>query len=337
MIERITIFCFAASYAVALLLEVTRLLFRSGIRGAVMLGFAVAGIVAHTLYLGYQGYTDTLNNIAPLSSPAEYYLLASWLLAVLYLHITWTQPRVAVGIFLLPLILLLIGVAKMANTEPFSKEKAAIIWGYVHGAFLLVGYVAVVYGFVMGVMYLIHASRLKSKMPPTQRFRLPPLEWLERANHRATVLAAIWICFGFISGIILKLAKFENIPWTDPVIWRSGVMVIWLVAAAVFSSFYKPAQRGRKVAYLTVASFAFLVLSIAASFAFDSQHRNQDKSNGEKAIAHAYANRVAGVEVATATEPPANFTLRFLVWRFAALSPSHTTSDIYVPSSEVQP
>ena len=51
MLLRVTITCFAASYLVALILEVTRLIFRSGIRGATLLIFAGAGLFAHTVYL----------------------------------------------------------------------------------------------------------------------------------------------------------------------------------------------------------------------------------------------------------------------------------------------
>ena len=51
------------------------------------------------------------------------------------------------------------------------------------------------------------------------------------------------------------------LPWNDPVIWSSGLLLIWLLAAASFSLFYRPARQGRKVAYLTVASFVFLVLA----------------------------------------------------------------------------
>ena len=43
--------CFALGYAVALALEVSRLLFRSGVRGAIMMGFAGAGLLAHTVFL----------------------------------------------------------------------------------------------------------------------------------------------------------------------------------------------------------------------------------------------------------------------------------------------
>ena len=53
----ISIVCFAASYAVALGCEASRLLFRSGVRGMVMVGFAAAGLIAHTLFLLWRAVT----------------------------------------------------------------------------------------------------------------------------------------------------------------------------------------------------------------------------------------------------------------------------------------
>ena len=56
MLSHVQIFCFLASYTVALALEVSRLWFRSGIRGMVMLGFVVAGWIAHTAFLYYSAW-----------------------------------------------------------------------------------------------------------------------------------------------------------------------------------------------------------------------------------------------------------------------------------------
>ncbi len=49
--EHVQIFCFLASYTLALGLEFSRLWFRSGVRGMIMLGFVVAGWIAHTAFL----------------------------------------------------------------------------------------------------------------------------------------------------------------------------------------------------------------------------------------------------------------------------------------------
>lgn len=47
----ITITCFAASYAVSLVLEISRLFFRARIRSILLWGFALAGLLAHSLFL----------------------------------------------------------------------------------------------------------------------------------------------------------------------------------------------------------------------------------------------------------------------------------------------
>ena len=146
----------------------------------------------------------------------------------------------------------------------------------IHGIFNLLGVVAVLIGFVAGMMYLIQSYRLKHKLPPTEELGLPSLEWLERINSRAIVISVLMVGAGFISGIILNVAlhrrQLDQLPWTDPVIWRSALMFGWLLAAAVFSAVYRPARSGRKVAYLTVASFAFLVFSLGVRLIVPSEH-----------------------------------------------------------------
>jgi len=270
----ISITCFAASYAVALALEITRLFFRSGVRGAVMLLFAGAGLLAQTLFFVYRAMHEPN---APLSSEFDWYLIAAWCLMLAYFDLTIHHPKTPFGLFVLPLVLGLIGMAQFAaDRTPFPRSQAAQIWGAIHGAFLLLGTVAVFIGFVAGVMALAQAYRLKHKISPVQRFNLPSLEWLEGLNTRAITVSVIMIAIGFLSGIVLNLLHdrlhVAELPWNDPIIWTSALLVGWMLTAAGFSIFYKPARQGRKVAYLTVASFVFLVLSIGLRFFLPTQH-----------------------------------------------------------------
>lgn len=268
----ITITCFAASYAMAFVLELSRLFFRSGVRGVIMLGFAAAGMIAHTLYLIYR-VQETRS--APLSSSFDWYLVAAWLLAGAYLYLTYHYPRAVVGLFVLPLVLALIAAAAfLADRDPMAPEGAWRVWGAMHGGFLLLGTVTVMVGFVAGLMYLLQSVRLKRKLPPMQRFRFPSLERLEKLNSRVILLSAIWIAIGFLAGIILKLGDRPagDLPWSDPVVWSSGVMLAWLIAAAMFNLVYKPARQGRKVAYLTLANFVFLLIALGVFLLVDSEH-----------------------------------------------------------------
>jgi len=63
-----------------------------------------------------------------------------------------------------------------------------------------------------------------------------------------------------VMNAIKSASDATAVPWTDSVILSSAVLLGWLVAASLFEFTYKPAQQGRKVAYLTVASFVFLAL-----------------------------------------------------------------------------
>jgi ABC-type transport system involved in cytochrome c biogenesis permease subunit len=298
MLSGISVFCFAASYAVALALEATRLWFRSGVRGALMLGFAGAGLVAHTLFLGYRAATTTG---APLSSQYDWYLLAAWVVIAVYLYFTYYHPKAAIGLFILPLALALIGVAQFSDKEPFPQTPAAQVWGVVHGVFLLLGYVAVIVGFVAGLMYLVQANRLKNKRLPAQGLRLPSLEWLDQINSRAIVLSAVLVAAGFISGVVLNAVNHRHqsdyVPWTDPIIWRSAGMMVWLIVAAVFSRTYKPANHGRKVAYLTVASFVFLAISVLIRPLVGTEHRPRGDEQASTASVESVAAIRASAEV----------------------------------------
>jgi ABC-type uncharacterized transport system permease subunit len=274
-IANITITCFLASYAVALGLEISRLFFRSGVRGALMLGFGAAGLVAHTLYLGHRAASAAA---APLASEFDFYLVAAWVLAAMYLYLTVYHPHNPIGLFLLPLVILfVVGASLFADRNPFPRSTATQSWGIVHGVCLLMGTVAVTVGFVTGCMYLLQAHRLKKKLPPGGGLRLPSLEWLQRMNARTIAVAVMMLLGGFLSGIVLNLTRRTQgdaaVPWTDPVVVSSSLLVGWMIAAWLFSVVYKPAQQGRKVAYLTVASFVFLLIALI-SILTPTQHGN---------------------------------------------------------------
>ncbi len=278
MLAGIEIVCFAASYAVSLVLEISRLFFRSGIRGAIMVGFAGAGLAAHSLFLASRAYEAVDADQTPLSSAFDWYLLAAWVLAATYLYLAFYHPRTAIGLFVLPLVLGLVLIAALwADLQPFPVDRASQWWGAVHGLLLLLGTVAVMIGFAAGMMYLVHAFRLKRKRPPLRGLQLPSLEWLDRVNSRAIVISVLMLCAGHLAGVILNLVNqgraVDELPWSDPVVVSSAATVVWLLLAACFSLLYKPARQGRKVAYLTVASFVFLVFSLASGLVLPTEHR----------------------------------------------------------------
>jgi hypothetical protein len=171
------------------------------------------------------------------------------------------------------------------DAAPFPAGRAVNIWRIVHGMTLLLGTTAVVFGFATGLMYLLQSYRLKHKLPPGGRFRLPTLEWLQKFNREALILSTCFLAIGLLSGVVLKLIGAGNVAWHDPVVLSSGVLFLWLVVVTVFESVYKPARQGQKVAYLTLANFVFL--GLALYFVLFGSHASAP------ATAHPTSNRSA--------------------------------------------
>ena len=286
MLSHVQVVCFFTSYAVALALEVSRLFFRMPVRLAVMLAFAVMGVVLQSSYLAHRAAISAM----PLSSWHDWYLIVSWILAVTYVALVASRPLTNVGLFLLPVIMALTAVAWVfPTTESFPRDQALQLWGITHGIMLLLGTVAVSLGFVAGLMYLVQSWRLKHHVSPITGLKLPSLEWLQRVNKQSLVYSSCFIALGLSAGIILNAVKARGsgagVPWSDSVVISSAGLLVWLLAATMFEWLYKPAQQGRKVAYLTVASFLFLAVVMAMVLGGSSQHGRENKSQKSEANA----------------------------------------------------
>ena len=273
MLSKVHIVCFAASYAVALALEISRLMFRSGIRSVVMFGFVGAGWIAHTAYLYYRAVGM---QGSPLSSYYDWLLLAAWVLVLAYFYLAVYHPNLNFGIFLLPLVLGLIGAAALTSRATFDLVPASKIWGVIHGTSILLATVAILIGFAAGTMFLGQAWRLKRKRPPLTGLKLPSLEWLQQVNGRAFVISLVMLTIGVLSGFVLNLINYRNgvpiLPWTDPLVLGTLAMFAWILMHTVILLVYRRSRRGRKVAYLTFVSFLFLVLALTIAVMVKTQH-----------------------------------------------------------------
>ena len=262
MLSGVSITCFSASYALALVMELATFFRRSNFSRVVMLGFAAAGLFAHTVYLGHRA----LHPIgAPLSSQQDWYLLSAWVLVATYLYVSCYHSRTAMGLLVLPLVFALIGAAAwFADREPFAHEPAIEVWGLIHGVSLLLATVAVLIGFLCGVMYLWQAFLLKRKLPAIGGRGLPSLEWLHRNTVRAVCASAPLMGVGVGAGVVLNWIHQPNrLPLSDPLTLTTLCAFGWLTLAGALSCVYEPVRRSRRVALLTVMSFLVLTLTLS--------------------------------------------------------------------------
>ena len=265
---RISITCFAASYLVAFVMEISRIFFKVPLRNLAISSISMAGLFAHTVYLILQ--TDLELGISGLwfGSWSGWCLSGAWVLMAAYVWVFFRQPKTVLGVLLLPVVLGLVVVGWYVPTTTFTPTQAKSIWNMIHGSSLLFGTTSVALGSVFGLAYLIHARRLKKKRFGARTFRLPSLEWLQDSTERALLVSLVLLGMGLISGVIINLiqSKIDGsgtpISWSDPVILSSGILFVWLLISAAFNLFYKPARQGRKVAYVVIACFIFLAMEL---------------------------------------------------------------------------
>ena len=265
MLSNVQFSCFLLSYLVALALEVVSTLREAKVAKLAAIGLAVAGLVAQSAYLVTRSRGANLPPL--LSSTQDWLLVLSWLGVIFYLAILALDRDLPIGLFLLPVVLVLIGFAHFSDDDPQSLIAADLAnrkWGMLHASSLVIGSGGVLLGFVLSLMYLIQHRRLRSKVGGATAVPLPNLEKLAKLNWWAVVIAVPLLTIGFVAGIILGRLSKETatvFSLTDPMVVVNAV--VWVVMAALFYRLLRRRDASAKaVAWQTIWAFAFLIATI---------------------------------------------------------------------------
>jgi ABC-type transport system involved in cytochrome c biogenesis permease subunit len=261
-LDRITVFCIGASYACALVLEFLQLFLPWKLLRVAGLALGGAGLLAHTAYLFLHPMS--------LSTRSGSMLFLAWILATFYLYGSIHHRRFAWGVFVLPLVF---GLTILGSREPASAgdswlpdlegSRGERFWGQIHGGLLLLAAVGVCVGFLASVMYLVQAQRLKAKALPGEGMRLLSLERLEEMNRRAINLAFPLLTAGVFVGVALMIAQRDRLGWRDPKI--ISTVLLWLAFAILLYVRHGLHVRGRRLAFLTIAAFGLLLVTLASA------------------------------------------------------------------------
>lgn len=262
MIPQVSIICFAASYGIALFLELLRVFGSVRIHRMVIVGAAMAGLVAHGMFIVLQSNSGTPYSVWYFGS-----LVLAGVLSVVFIWRIVNSRKSIAGLLLLPTSLALIAVAESFPRVTDSDDRT---WAAIHGLSLLLGTMFVFLGFLTGSIYLLQSKKLKQKRPVSW---IPSLEKLQLFNERSLIASVLMLGIGLFSGILINAnASQQPIPWHDPIVWASIIWLVWLISVVAFKLTYRPSRQGRKVAYLTIGSFLFLAIVLGILYFLPSQH-----------------------------------------------------------------
>jgi ABC-type uncharacterized transport system permease subunit len=262
-LENVSILCFAASYALALALAVGHLLRPARVLRVSQQVAMAAGLVAQSAYLTW--------HTLPVPHGPRALLLLSLILAIFAFSGSFHYRRQAWGVFILPVVLLLIIMAwRQPGTlaDYLVPEETVRLTVVAHLVFILLGAVGLCIAFVASIMYLVHAGRLRRKQLGGG-VRLLSLERLETMNRRAVGMAFPLLTSGLVTGVLL-MRQTHLLTWWDAKVVTTALL--WVVLAVLVYLRYGLHLQGRRVAWWTVLAFALMLLAFAVPWLLPSAH-----------------------------------------------------------------
>ncbi|MCH2213341.1 MAG: cytochrome c biogenesis protein [Fuerstiella sp.] len=255
--------CFLLSYLVALTAEVAQFVrCRTRTLQTVVFAAALAGLIAHTAYLIARFRSSGLPPLV--GSSHDWLLVLAWLGVTLLLLLTF-QTRSSQGIFLLPVVVLLVLLAISVDSGPANVERsgAGRWWTMLHAASLVIGISLVAGASGSALMYLLQYRKLHGRITWVRRLRLPNLERLTAINYWLVMACFPFLTAGLSTGFILTNATSDgnSTIWYDPIVWAT--VVVWVAMTYNLSLLVRTkAQTGRTVARRTLLAGAFLLVTI---------------------------------------------------------------------------
>ena len=245
----------AATYVVASVLFLRFLVRGSGEAGERLAPRLVA--VGAALHAAHIVVGSLVLRVCPVEGIHFPMSVASMLMCVAYL---WGRARYRVevaGAFVAPLALTSLLASRFVGVSEPGKNVRGVLLPF-HVTMNLVGVALFALAFSAATLYLVQERLLKKKRIDGVSRRLPPLDALDRAEHRFLLAGFPLLTIGIVTGTVWASRVESGAP--SEVLRAVFGYVTWLVIAGVLFLRAAAGWRGRRAAYGTIAGFAFSVV-----------------------------------------------------------------------------
>ena len=243
-------------YAGALAVFVIQFLTKSPVLNRVGLWVAAFGLVCQTVAIILRGFSA---GHLPFAGAYESLVMVAWSIVLVW-HIleSFTKMR-AVGLYVLPVVLVLLTVAWVEYQPPAGLVPALrsdIVVLHVIVMLTAIGCLYVAGG--AGIIYLIEEALLRRRKAGGVLGRLPSLGALEKLMYHATLVGLPFLTAGMLAGIIR--AETYNVPswWVDPMVLLA--LFAWALYALLLWGRMRADWVGSRIAWLALIGLVVLLI-----------------------------------------------------------------------------
>jgi ABC-type uncharacterized transport system permease subunit len=248
----------SAAYVVASVVFLRFLARGSGANDVGAIAPRIVGLGA-ALHAGHIVVASLVLKVCPVEGIYFPMNVASMSMCVLYVLVRKRLKIAIAGAFVAPLALSLLFASRFVHlAAPDGRVKGAVL--PFHVTTILLGIALFTLAFSAATLYLIQERLLKKKQIDGMFRRLPPLDVLDRAEHRFLLAGFPLLTIGLVTGTLWAQRVAMGAPGE---VLRAVVgYVMWLVIAGVLFLRAAAGWRGRRAAYGTIAGFGLAVVAV---------------------------------------------------------------------------
>ncbi|MDI6783054.1 MAG: c-type cytochrome biogenesis protein CcsB [bacterium] len=220
-------------------------------------GILIAGLALHTLAILIRGFRG---GYIPITNIYESLVFFSWAIILFSILISIRKQITILHLFVVPfaIIILMVGLFSLKDIQSLNPALQSY-WMIVHTGFGFFSYAAYTLACAIGLMYLFLEKEIKRKKFGFFYRTLPPLETLDALNYFAVTIGFFLLTLCIITGALwAKDAWGRYWAWDPKETWS---LATWLLYAIVLHIRYTATFRGRKVAYLSILGFGFIIFT----------------------------------------------------------------------------
>lgn len=230
---------------------------------------AIAGFVSHSISIVIRWI---IVGHPPVMRTYENSVLASWFTIILFIILkAWHKKMVAIGVAILPIVLLMLGKGLMSNPyhEPMSPPYQSN-WMWLHVFFAWSAYGAFCIAAGLGVVYLSKERAENKGRAAGFHERLPDLRVLNDLMLRSIIFGFISLTVEIGAGALWAYGLWGRYWGWDPI--ETWSLITWLIYGVDIHLGVTLGWKGKRMAWLVILSLLSVFITFGGIGYFSGVH-----------------------------------------------------------------